>query len=67
MELAGTGTYKDPSRFSDKFQVPALKTSGGLCTMRLVVANKYRGISFADTGLLDELGLETLAPTPAKG
>lgn len=23
--------------------------------------------SFADTGLLDELGLETLAPTPAKG
>ena len=35
--------------------------------MRLVAANKYRGISFADTGLLDELGLETLAPTPAKG
>ena len=25
------------------------------------------GDSFADTGLLDELGLETLAPMPAKG
>src|SRR5437660_2334422 len=29
----------------EKFQVPGLKTSGGLCTIRLVAANKYQEIT----------------------